>query len=145
MEQAELRPPSIPICRKRKLGIEDMFVDRETVLPRNHKIPTGSGKIGAIGKVVKKQAHYQRDGKRKKCLLFKSSERKTPSTHANGLETATRPREIRKRNVERVLQDLSGRDVDRHLTARTFSAHSCIAHSQWHEFFFFSNAQEHFI
>ena len=38
-------------AEKRKIGIENKFVDKETMLSRSHKLPTGSGKIGAVGKV----------------------------------------------------------------------------------------------
>ena len=51
------------ISRKRKVGIENMFVDKDTVLPHNHEIPAGSGKIVAVGKVEVFQAHHQQDGK----------------------------------------------------------------------------------
>ena len=41
VEQNALPPPSIPFCRKRRIGIENMC----------DRVPTGSGKIGAVGKV----------------------------------------------------------------------------------------------
>ena len=47
---------AIPICRKGKIGIGNRFVDKETVLPRNQRTPTGSGNIGAVDKVGLSQA-----------------------------------------------------------------------------------------
>ena len=68
MDQTPL-PPNIPTCRKRKIGIENMFVDKDGVLPHNHRIPTGSGKIGAVGKVDILQALHHKDGKERKIIL----------------------------------------------------------------------------
>ena len=62
VEQAPLPLPSTPICRKLMKGIENMFVDNETILPHSITIPTGSGKIGTIGKVGIIEAHRQQDG-----------------------------------------------------------------------------------
>ena len=39
-----------------------MLVDKEAILPHNHQIPTGNGKIGAVGKVEIIQALHQEDG-----------------------------------------------------------------------------------
>ena len=47
-----------------------IFVDREPILPRSHKIPTGNGKIGTIGKVGIIQAQVPRT--------------EDPATDANG-------------------------------------------------------------
>ena len=51
-----------PMCRKLKNGIENVFVDEETILPCNNKISVGSGKIRTIGKVTRIQAHRKQDG-----------------------------------------------------------------------------------
>ena len=49
-----------------------MFVDREGVLPHNHRIPTGSGKIGAVGKVVILQALHHKDGEERQTIFVLS-------------------------------------------------------------------------
>ena len=41
---------------------EYVSVDTQTLLPRNNKIPTGSGKIATIGKVEINQVHRHQDG-----------------------------------------------------------------------------------
>ena len=97
--------PSIRMCRKRKIGIENMFVDNDGVLPHNHRIPTGSGKIAAVGQVETIQSLHLKDGT--KDPFFQVFRTEDPYTHACVL--GTRPvSEDRKRDVERVLHDLSG-------------------------------------
>ena len=40
-----------------------MFVDKEAILPLNHRTPIGSGEIGAVGKMKIIQALHRKDGK----------------------------------------------------------------------------------
>ena len=75
-----------------------MFVDKEATLPRNHRVSTGSGKIGAVGKVGIIQALHQKDGKGRK-KFSKSSERKTRTLMLIYLERDAAS-EDRKRDVE---------------------------------------------
>ena len=72
----------------------------------------------------------------KSLVFFKSSERKTCPLTPTDVEREAAS-EDRKRDGERVHRDLRA-GADKHLTARMFSAHSCIAHYQWHDFLFVS-------
>ena len=59
-----------------------MFVDKDGVLQHNHRIPTGSGKIGAVGKVDILQALHHKDGKGRKIILSCVFRPEDPYTHA---------------------------------------------------------------
>ena len=60
VEQAPWPPPSIPNCRKQKNGIENIFVDKEAILPHNHRLPAASGKIGVVGNNGLIQARHRK-------------------------------------------------------------------------------------
>ena len=75
-----------------------MFVDKEATLPRSHKVSTGSGKIGAVGKVGIIQALHQKNGKGRK-KFSKSSDRKTRAHTLTYLERDAASKD-RKRDVE---------------------------------------------
>ena len=110
-----------------------MFVDNDGVLQLNHRDPTGSGKIGAVGKGVNNSSSSSKRYEWKKDD-FPSPQIGIPAHSRKWTWHATHPRETEMRDVQRVLHDLSG-GLDKRLTARMFSVHSCIAHSQWQEFF----------
>ena len=121
MEQASLSPSSTPVCRKQNIGIETAVVEKETIIPRNPKISTGSGKMGAVGQVVNNSSSLSTRCKGRKFSQVTGVE--DPYTHAYVLETQPASGN-RKRDVERVLRDLSG--VCGYTPHRThvFSAHS---------------------
>ena len=85
MEQTLWPPPSIPTCKKQKSGIGSIFVDKEALLPHSHRRPTGSGQIGAVGKVKIFEARHQKDGKGRN-MVSKSSERETGTLTLTYLE-----------------------------------------------------------
>ena len=83
-----------------------MFVDKGALLPHNHRVPIGSGKIGAVGKVEIGQAIHQKYGKARNNFL---SAQKGRPIHSR-LRTWTEPAAgDPKLDIERVLHDLSGR------------------------------------
>ena len=76
----------------------------EATLPHNLRVETGSGKIGAVGKMEKIQVHRQHEGERK--ILFTSSKRKARPLMRKDLQRDAASGD-QKSDVERVLQDLS--------------------------------------
>ena len=75
--------PASSLAEARRIGIENMFVDKEGALPRNHRIPSGRSKIEEVVKVEIIQALRHKDAKGRK--IPKSSERK-PRTFSRTLE-----------------------------------------------------------
>ena len=65
--------------QKARDGFEGRFIEKEAKLPHNHRVPTGSGKIEAVGKVGLVQAHRQRDVERFSVSVLRTDE---TSTHA---------------------------------------------------------------
>ena len=67
----------------------EQFVDNEAILPHSHRIPSGSGKIGAVGKVETIQALHQKDatGRNNIIQVLRTED---PYTHAHVLEAAPR-------------------------------------------------------
>ena len=80
-----------------------MFVDMEAMLPRNHRVPTGSGKIGAVGKVEITQPLHPQNG----------TEDTIPSTQ-NGRPVHSRSRT---RNATR-LRETESDTLNEYLTVR---------------------------
>ena len=94
MEQAPCQHPDL---LKRKVGIENMFVDKEAILPHNHQIPTGNGKIGAVGKVEIIQALHQEGGEGR--TKFPSQQNGRPVHSRSRTWNATRLGETEMRDV----------------------------------------------
>ena len=96
-EQAPWPPPSIPICRKQKDGTKNMCVHKEATLLDNHRVPTGSGKIGEVGRVERTLALHH----------FPSSHIEKPAhSTLTYLERDAASRQ-RQRDVQRALHDLN--------------------------------------
>ena len=118
MVQTLWPPPSIPICQKQKNGIESIFVDKEAILSKSHRLPAANGKIGLI------QASNQKDGRRS----FLSSHvlrSEDPYTQAHAPETATQPLE-----TESVILTRSPRS-EREVWTNT-SPHACFCSAVTH-------------
>ena len=109
-----------------------MFVDKEAILPHNHRVRTGSGKIGAVGKVDISQALHQTDGKGRQQNCFPSPQNGRPVHPRSRTWHATRLRETESVTLNEYFTIKSG-CVDKHRTTRIFfsaflrtGTHSCI-------------------
>ena len=69
MEQHRDHTPSIPICQKQKNGIEVIFVDKEALLPHNHRLPAASGNVGVVPQIGIIQDRQQKGGVRSKNIF----------------------------------------------------------------------------
>ena len=57
MDHTPLPPPNIPICRKRRMDIENMFVDKDGVLPHN-RLARWTQFLLFMTKIVKEERHF---------------------------------------------------------------------------------------
>ena len=90
------------------------FVDKEAILPHNHRLPAASGKIGVVGKIGLVQTRHQKDNNGRKKHVSKPSHRKTRALTLTCLKQ-------RRATVIWTSSPLSQwRAVDKHLTARMF-------------------------
>ena len=118
-------PQSIPICQKERNGIESISVDKETKLPRNHRLPAASGKIGVVGNVGKMQARHQTDGKGR-TKKIPSPQIGRPAQYRSRTETAPSLRENDSVIWTSTPRSERGLWINAITHARMFSAHQAL-------------------